>query len=229
MFNYIRSRNRSAVVCLISLAVFVPALVIPRSGPDLTVRKLVLFFSLGILLISAVWLLVRWDEAKRLIRLRSGEGILARWTIDSARWEWFRGQSNEWDKRQGVRANDADLAQTPGNAGIEIVVTNDGILIGEDFRPLERDVRITVRAGWIEFHQVISKPNGSPFHMVLRLPLEPGKESIASDVQQSYQRTYGPAASGKKQIVYIGLAIFVGLPMITTLMWLIAKVTGWVE
>ena len=229
MSKYIRSRNRAAVVCLISLAVFVPALVIPRSGPDLTIRKLILFFSLGVLLISAVWLLVRWDEANRLIRLRAGEGILARWTIDSARWEWFRGQSTEWDKRQGVRANDADLAQTPGNAGIEIVATHDGILIGEDFWPVERDVRITVRADWIEFYQIIPKPKGPALHIVLRLPLEPGKESLASDVQQSYQRALGPAGSGKKQIMYIGLAIFVGLPMVTAFIWLIAKVTGWVE
>lgn len=233
MFSYIRSRNRAAVVCLVSLAVFVPALIVPRSGPDLTVRKIILFVSLAVLLISAVWLLVRWNEAKRLIRLRSGEGILARWTIDAARWEWFRGHSNEWDSREGVRANDADLAQTPGKAGIEIVVTHDGILIGEDFRPLERDVRITVRADWIEFYQIIPKPRGAPFHTVLRLPLELGKEGLASDVQQSYQQYYqrmhGAAASGKKQIVYVGFAMLVGLPMIAASIWFIAKVTGWVS
>lgn len=49
----------------------------------------------------------------------------------------------------------ADLAQDPGNAGIEIAVTRDGILIGEDFRPLEKEVRITVRTDWMEFYQII--------------------------------------------------------------------------
>ena len=120
MFEYVRSRNRSLVFFLISLAVFLPALVLPRSGEDQTVRKMMLFLSLGALLISAVWLLVRWDEVKRLQRLRSGEGILARWTIDRARWEWFRWHSNEWDKREGVQPNNADFRQEPGAAGIEV-------------------------------------------------------------------------------------------------------------
>lgn len=227
MSNYIRSRNRSAVVCLISLAVFLPALIIPRSGPDLTARKLLLFASLGVLLISTVWFLVRWDESRRLIRLRSGKGVLARWTINSARWEWFRGHSSEWDKREGVRANDVDFTQTPGTDGIEVVVTLDGVLVGQQFSPLEKDVRITVRADWIEFYQIIPKPNGSPFHLVLRLPLETGKESLGAEIHQAYQRARGPAGSGKKQVIYILLAIFLGLPMVTALIWLIAKVTGW--
>ncbi len=229
MSNCIRSRNRAAMVLLVSLAVFMPVLVMPRSGEDLTTRKMILFFSLAAVLISAVWLVVRWDEAKRLTRLRAGEGILARWTIDPARWEWFRRRSNEWDQREGVRPNDADLAQDPGTAGIEIVVTGDGILIGEDFQPLEKDVRITVRADWIEFHQIILKPKGSALHMVLRLPLQPGKESLASDVQQSYQRVYQAAGSGTRPLIYMALGIFVGLPVVTALIWLIAKVTGWVE
>jgi len=229
MFNYIRSRNRTTVVFLISLAVFVPALVMPRSGEDLTVRKMILFLSLAVMLISAVWLIVRRDEAKRLIRLRSGKGILARWTIDPARWEWFRRHSNEWDKRKDVRPNNTDFAQNPGNAGIEIAVTGDGILIGEDFRPLEKDVRITVRADWIEFYQIIPKADGTALHMVIRLPLQPGKESLASEVQQSYQRAYLAAGSGRRSIIYLALSIFVGMPVATTLIWFIAKVTGWVE
>ena len=181
-FNPIRSRNRSAAVFLLALAVFLPALVLPRAGDDLSLRKLVLFGSLAVLLISGVWLIVRLDEARRLIRLRSGVGVVARWTIDAARWEGFRRQSNEWDKRKDIRPNDADLSQTPGNGGIEIVVTRDAVLIGEDFSPLERDVRITVKADWMEFYQIIPKPKGSALHMVLRVPLQPGKETLASDV-----------------------------------------------
>lgn len=212
---------------MISLAVFVPALVIPRSSEDLVVRKMILFLSLGAMLISAVWLLVRWSEARRLVRLRSGEGVLARWTIDPARWEWFRWHSNEWDKLQGVRPNDVNFAQDPGSAGIEVVVTRDGILIGEDFRPLEKDVRITVRADWIEFYQVMPKADGPPLHMVLRLPLQPGSESLAAEVQQSYQRAYQAAKSSRHPAVYVLLFCFVGLPAVTALIWYVAKITGW--
>lgn len=229
MFEYVRSRNRSAVIFLISLAVFVPALVIPRSGEDLTVRKMILFLSLGAMLISAVWLLVRWDEVKRLQRIRSGEGILARWTIDRARWEWFRHHSNEWDKRESVRPNNADLAQNPGDDGIEVVVSRDGILIGADFKPLEKDVRITVRADWIEFYQIIPKAKGPALHIVVRLPLQPGTEHLATEVQQSYQQAYRAAASSRRPLIYVLLLCFVGLPAVTAMIWFIARVTGWSE
>ena len=113
-FDPIRSRNRAAGLSLIALAVFVPALVLPRSEGDLTVRKLILFGSMSVMLISTVWFLVRWDESKRFIRLRAGQGILARWTIDAPRWEWFRGHSKEWDKADGVKPNDVDFVQALG-------------------------------------------------------------------------------------------------------------------
>lgn len=225
----IRSRNRAAVVFLISLAVFVPALVIPPAAEDPSVRKMILFSTLPVMLISAVWLAVRWDEARRLIRLRSGEGILARWKIDSPRWEWFRRHSGEWDKRPGVQPNDADLAQDPGTDGIEIAVSRDGILIGTDFRPLEKDVRITVRADWIEFYQIIPKAKGPALQMVLRLPLQPGKEHLATEVVRSYQRALQAAKSGFNPVLLVALICFVGLPAVTALIWLIATGTGWVE
>ncbi|MBC8089829.1 MAG: hypothetical protein H7Z40_21420 [Phycisphaerae bacterium] len=229
MLDSVRARNRSAVVFLISLAVFVPALLIPRSGDDHSVRIMILTFSFAVMLFSAVWLLVRGDEARRLIRLRAGQGILARWTIDAARWEWFRRHSQEWDKQKGLHPNDADFTQIPGDAGIEVVVSRDGILIGADFHPLEIDVRITVRADWMEFNQVIPKPNGPAFRVVLRLPLQPGWEHLAAEVSQAYQRVTDARKSDRRPLIYIALFCFVGLPAVTGLVWLILKVTGWVE
>lgn len=229
MFDPIRSRNRTAAVFLVSLAVFVPALVIPRSGEDLKFRTVLLVLSLAATLISGVWLIVRGDEARRLTRLRAGKGVLARWTIDAARWEWFRRLSHEWDQRQGVRPNDANLAQDAGSSGIEVVVTGDAILIGEDFSPIEKDVRITVRADWMEFYQVIPKPNGPAFHMVLRLPLEPGRESLAAEVVQFYRRPSRTPGLGRRQLLYVALFCLVGLPAVTALVWFIAMITGWVK
>ena len=229
MFDPIRSRNRVAAVFLLALAVFVPALVLPRAADDVALRKMILFASLPVVLISGVWLLVRWNEAKRLLRLRAGEGILARWTIDPARWAWFRHHSGEWDRTAGVRPNDADLAQEPGSAGIDIVVTLDAVLVGAAFTPGEKDVRITVRADWMEFHQTIHKPGGQPLHSVLRLPLQPGKEALASEVQQAYQRALRSSGFGRAALIYMALGIFLGLPAITALIWLVAKLTGWVD
>lgn len=228
-FDPVRSRNRSAAVFFLSVAVFLPALILPRSGEDLAMRKLVLFASLAALLISGVWWIVRSDEARRLARLRSGEGVLARWTIDFAQWGEFRRRSQEWDQRKDVRPNDVDLSQAAGTAGIVIVVTGDGVLVGEHFTPMEKNVRITVRADWMEFHQVIPKPKGPPFHVVLRIPLEPGKEQLAADVQQAYRRDLQAGGRGVRSPLWIALFIFIGLPAVTAAAWLIAKVTGWVD
>lgn len=227
MRNPIRARNRTAVVFLVSLAVFVPALVVPRSGDDHSVRIMILTISLAATLISGVVLLVLGDIAKRFVRLRSGEGVLARWTIDPARWEWFRGHSKEWDSREGVRPNDADFAQDPGSHGIDVVVTHDGILIGTHFTPLEPDVRITVRADWMEFYQIIPKPKGPPLHIVIRLALEPGKEHLATEIQQAYRRVLVAAGTSRRPMLYVLLFCFVGLPLVTVMIGLILEATGW--
>lgn len=229
MFACVRSRNRAAAVFLIALAVFVPALVLPRSATDLTVRKLILFSSLPVMLISGVWLLVRWDEARRLMRLLAGQDVLARWTIHAAQWDTFRRHSSAWDQRPDIRPNDANLAQDPGAAGLEIVVTPNAILIGSDFWPLERDVRITVRADWMEFHQVIHKADGQPLHTVLRIPLQPGRENLAAHIEQAYQRARPAAGLGRHGLIYVALFCLVGLPAITALIWFLARLTGWVE
>lgn len=229
MHDPIRSRNRAATVFFVALAVFLPALVLPRSGDDLTVRKLILFSSLAVVLISAVWLIVRWDEARRLIRLRAGIGVIARWTIDRARWAWFQGRSHEWDQQKNLRPNDVDFTQGPGPDGLmEIVVTSNAIRIGTHFYPLELNARITVRSDWMEIYDVIPKTDGSPVITVLRLPLQPGKESLATDIQQAYQRKIESARKGVHQLVWIALLAFVGLPLITATIWLIAKLTGWI-
>lgn len=231
MFDPIRSRNRAAAISLIALAVFVPALVLPRAAGDLTGRKLILFGSMSVMLISAVWFLVRWDEARRLLRLRAGLGILARWTIDAPRWESFRGHSNEWDKADGVRPNDVDFAQSLGNnSTVDIVVTADAILVGGCFYPLEKTVRITARADWMEFHDVVPKARGTPMHLVLRVPLEPGKEHLAGVIQQGYASATGQGVLfGRRALILVALVCLIGVPAIAALAFGIAKATGWVE
>jgi hypothetical protein len=231
MSSPIRSRNRAAALSLIALAVFVPALVLPRSGGDLTGRNLILIGSMSVMLISTVWFLVRWDESRRLLRLRAGQGILARWTIDAPRWEWFRGQSNKWDKADGARPNDIDFAQSLGsNSAVDIVVARDAILVGERFYALEKTVRITARGDWMEFHDIIPKPRGEPIHLVLRVPLEPGKEHLAAEIQQGYARAAGQGiVVGRRALILVALVCFVGVPAVAALAYGIAKATGWVE
>ena len=229
MFDPIRSRNRTAVVFGVSLAVFLPALLVPRSDEHLALRTMLLVASLALMLSSAVWLIVRWDEARRLTRLRAGQGVLARWSIDAVQWQAFRRHSAAWDQRDDLRPNDAHLAQDPGPAGIAIAVARDGILIGQDFHPLEKDVRITVHAHWMEFHQVIPKADGPALHTVLRLPLQPGREQLGREVEQAYRHACTVAAGfGRRALLALGLGLIVGMPAVTALAWWVAWVTGWV-
>ncbi len=231
MFDPIRSRNRAAALSVLALAVFLPALVLPRPDGDLTGRKLLLFGSMGVMLISAVWFLVRRDESQRLRRLREGRGILARWTIDAPRWEWFRAHSHEWDQADGVRNNDVDFAQSLGNnSAVDIVVTGDAILVGERFYPLEKTVRITARADWMEFHDVIPKAHGTPMHLVLRVPLQPGKEHVAAEIQQGYASAADQGVLvGRRALMLVALVCLVGVPAVAALTFWIARATGWVE
>jgi hypothetical protein len=216
-------------ILLLCLAVFLPALLIPPTDAHRTARTLLLTISFVATAASAVWWLIQRDRGRRLARLRAGENVLARWTIDAARWEWFRGLSAEWDTRAGVRPNDVDLTQTPGGNGIDVVVTRDAILIGEDFKTLERDVRITVHADWMEFHEVIPKADGVPLHTVVRLPLQPGQEAAASEVQQGFQRAYTAAGVGRGMLLIVALCCLVGVPALAGLAWFVLNATGWVR
>ena len=127
-------------------------------------------------------MLVCWSEAKRYRRLKSGEGVIARWTVDPARWDWFRQQSKGWDKREGVRPNLANLDQPCGPAGIEIVVTGDALLLGQDFRPLEKNVAIHAYPEWMDFHDTAWKQRGPASHVNLRIPLAPGGQPQAAQI-----------------------------------------------
>ena len=68
--------------------------------------------------------------ASRLIgALRRGEGVIARWTVAPATFEMFR------DREDRLRAagddNDYRLPRQVPHAGLEVIVSEDGVLIGD--------------------------------------------------------------------------------------------------
>jgi hypothetical protein len=60
-------------------------------------------------------------------------------------------------------------------------------------------------------------------------PLQPGRESMAAEVEQAHRSAYRAAPSGRRSLVYMALGIFVGLPAVTALVVFIATLTGWVR
>lgn len=227
-----RSRNRAALALGVALLVFVPALLLPRTPDTLALRTILLAFSFFALAVCAIWLYFQWDAARRLMRLQAGIGVLARWTVDPARWLGFRTRSEAWDRLEGVKPNMARLSQDPGHAGIDIVVSREGVLIGDDFTAVDKDARVTVRADWMEFYQRIPKPNGSPMHLVLRMPLQAGREALAAEIEQAWReqaRVAAQSGMGRLALLWMALGLLVGLPAVTLMVWLVLRLTGWVS
>jgi hypothetical protein len=206
-----RSRNRAAVVLGVSVALLLAARALPDasvgSGPHLALM-LVGMISAPI---SAVWMLICWSDGKKYRRLKAGVGVIARWTVDSARWEWFRGQSQGWDKREGVRANLVKLDQPCGPSGIEIVVTGDAILIGDHFISFEPNVALRAYPGWMDIHFTIVKPKGPATHINVRIPLAPGPagEQQGAQIVEAF-RTARAAANANALSKTKLLLIFLG-------------------
>lgn len=225
----LRSRNRAALVSGVSFVAFMTALLAPKTGTGSQLHIFLLVMGLAATLASAIWLAMTWNDARRYARLCAGKGVIARWRVDPARWEWFRQHSALWDKQEGILANNARLDQPVGKDGIEIVVTGESILIGDDFHTLEKNASITVWADWIECDQPITRPHGLPWHLILRFPLAPGHEQLAAEVQEAYQRAYVSAVSSPRTKLYVALGIFVGLPLITALIAGVAYLTGWIQ
>jgi len=168
------SRNIAAVV----LAVSVGALLGARAMPDESVGSgwhlALILVGLPGAAISAVWMLIAWNDAKIHRRLKAGVGVLARWRVDRERWEWFRGRSQEWDKRKGVGPNLVRLDQPCPPSGLEIVVTREAILVGEHFASFEPNVAFRAYPGWMDIAFTIVKPKGPAVPINLRVPLAPG-------------------------------------------------------
>jgi len=225
MVNSTLSRNRAGPALGVSLAFLLVALFAPKSESYETLRILVLAVTLVTTVSCALWLGFWLNDRKRYVRLRAGQGVIARWTVDPAQWALFRGLSEEWDKRKGVRPNCVNLKQTPGSQGIEIVVTGDCILIGDDFFAIDTGVVITVRGAWMELTQVIHRPNGSAWHLVLRIPFSPSAAQLGAQIQDHYKRVRLASSWTARKTLSILSLVVVGLPVLGALIagWL----TGW--
>jgi hypothetical protein len=169
-----RSRNRAAVVLGVSVALLLAARALPNASVGGALHLTLMLVGMPGAAFSGVWMLICWIDGKKYRRLKAGVGVIARWTVDCARWKWFRGQSQGWDKREGVRPNLVKLDQPCGPSGIEIVVTRDALLVGEHFISLEPNIALRAYPGWMDLHFTIVKPKGPPVHVNLRIPLAPG-------------------------------------------------------
>ncbi|HRE80796.1 MAG TPA: hypothetical protein PLN52_07095 [Opitutaceae bacterium] len=213
-----RARNWSAAALGLSVAALLGA----RAMPDANVGR---GWHLALMLtgmvsapLSGIFMVICWSDGKKYRRLKAGVGVISRWTVDRARWESFREQSKGWDKREGVRPNLVNLDQPCGEAGLEIVVTGDSLLVGNHFISFEPNVSLRAYPGWMEFHFTIFKPKGPPTPITLRIPLAPapGSDPQAAQIAEAFRaaRAAGNAPFtmlSKSKFLLIFLGGFFGL------------------
>jgi hypothetical protein len=102
------------------------------------------------------------------------------------------------------------------------------VLVGRDFFPLEHGVRITARADWMEFFQVVPKARGTPLTMVVRVPLAPGHEASAVRIADALRQHAQATGIGRRGILVLGVGLVVGVPAVAALAYAVARVTGWI-
>jgi len=165
------------VVFVVSVSALLGARALPKESVGHGWHLVLTLVGMAGAPISGVWMLICWSDGKKYRHLKAGVGIVARWTVDPGRWEWFRGQSKEWDKRPGVGANLVKLDQPCGPSGLEIVLTGEALLVGEHFVSFEPNVAFRAYPGWLDIYFTIVKPKGPPVPINLRVPLAPAPAS----------------------------------------------------
>lgn len=198
----------------------------PDAAKGFTLRFNLLMGGLVGITFGGVWLYICWDAARRYARLKAGQGIIARWTIDPAHWERFRQQSKEWDKIKGVLRNCANLDQTPGASGIEIVVTRTSMLLGEEFYPFEANVRIHGPVERVEFYETVYRRYGPKMPIAYRIPLVAGGQQLRAQIVEAYSQARPGFAVTRRHLIYIFLIIVGGMAVITGVVSLVMHLMG---
>jgi hypothetical protein len=217
-----RSRNQGACVLAVSVVGVFAALAIPEEGRGTAFHLLWFSGAMGTV-IGGIWFFMMAADAMRHARLKAGIGVLARWTISPSRWEAFRGESQGWDTRPGVRANSLDLEQTPPSTGIEIVVTGDGLLVGEEFHSLPKTVAIRSGPGWLEFHQVIVKHDGPDVHIVFRIPPGEPADRQVEQIKSAYARALAASPPIRISPRHLVLFLIVFVVLLALILFLVSR------
>jgi hypothetical protein len=208
-----RARNWAAVLLAVSVAALLGARAMPDESVGHGLHLTLMLVGMAGAPISGVWMLICWSDGKKYRRLKAGVGVVARWTVDRARWEWFREQSRGWDKREGVRANLVNLDQPCGPAGLEIVITRDALLVGEHFVSFEPNVALRAYPGWLDIAFTIVKAKGPNMPVNLRVPFapSPGSDPLAAQIIEAFRAAH---AAGNAPFTMVSktkfLVIFLG-------------------
>ena len=205
-----RKRSIALMVLAIALIALTVAIKMPNGGSGFTLQSVLGFGGLTTMPFALGAALVYEIGARRLARMRRGEGIIARWTIGPAQWQAFVARSRQLDRGETWAPNSLDLRTSP-SAAVEVIVSDNAVLVGDEFHTVEKDATVVVDRAFIEFRHLISDPNGSDGRTLLRIPVAEGAQVDAERVRRQYNAVYAAAAANPRAKLYIalGFAIFV--------------------
>lgn len=136
-------------------------------------------------------LLINFLWAVRIVgRLRRGEGVIARWTVSPETFERFR--EDEARRKDANGPNDWRLPKTTPSAGVEVIFSEDGVLVGETFFGL-------ASSGLAHIHGFETIPD-SPLALRFATALTTGQwRSSGSQIVTQFGELRIPVATGANE------------------------------
>ena len=178
--------------------------------------------GLNVGLIFGVLALQTHGEARTLDRMRRGEGVLARWTVDPARWALFLEHARQLAAERGARGSMLALPATPPAIGYQVTVSEDAIRVEEEFAPMRRDAMVYVAGAVLEFRQLVQVGKRMDW-WTYRLPIAEGAERDAERVAAHYAAARARLTRPARKLWAIGGFVAALALFIAVVGWL----TGW--
>lgn len=183
------------------LASGVAAFRLPGVGEALQV-VLIVAASTG-LLIGICGTIMCWLYGRTQAALRRGDGVMARWRVDPAAWPGFLSLEKWMAAPKDAWPNAFTLPKGAETKSLEVIVGQEGVLIGDDvFRLPRRSTPQVTGAGlraepgtpvcvelWLYFPPTPNRFGTSPARrLVLRFPTSPTAEAEAARIVTYYHQ-----------------------------------------
>ena len=97
-----------------------------------------MIFGISALPFGAIWALVAWTVARTVAGLRRGVGVMGRWRVDASTWRSFLELDAKLGSAPDSLANDLSLKKDAAAKGVEVIVGQEGVLIGDNVIRLPR-------------------------------------------------------------------------------------------
>lgn len=179
MRNAHRRRNISAIIATAAISVLIVTIATHEkdTGPGAWFGVVLVSFFTGVFSLMGLvtfHLHVRWQQ-----QLLRGDRFLARWTVLPTEWELFR--ANEKPRLEAGRGNAIKVQADNARTGIDVVVAQDSLMIGDDFYKLLQIQGLQYfpeTPPSLEYNMITSGKSGS-VHWNIRFPVAAGAEAGA--------------------------------------------------